>query len=119
MSELFEEIMISELFMEIMISKLFVEIMISELFAEIMIIELFVEIVICELFVKIVFSELFVEIVMSAIYLYRKEHRHSGFQHVSVIEEAHNVLKKEGIDKESKSIMDTTWKVIALCGIIL
>ncbi len=40
-------------------------------------------------------AKFFVNILMSKIYLYRKELRPSGLQHVSVIEEAHNVLKKE------------------------
>ena len=58
----------------------------------------------------------FVEILLSAIYLYRKAHRHSGFRHVSVIEEAHNVLKTQPLVVESKSVMDKLFREIREYG---
>jgi hypothetical protein len=61
-------------------------------------------------------AKFFVNIIMSQIYLYRKEHRHSGFKHVSVIEEAHNVLKKEPESVEAKSVMDRIFREIREYG---
>jgi len=48
--------------------------------------------------------------------IYRKEHRHSGLKHVSVIEEAHNVLKKEPESVEAKSVMDRIFREIREYG---
>ena len=61
-------------------------------------------------------AKFFVNILMSQIYLYRKEHRHTGLQHVSVIEEAHNVLKKETEHVEAKSVMDKIFREIREYG---
>jgi hypothetical protein len=61
-------------------------------------------------------AKFFVNIVMSQIYLYRKEHRHSGLKHVSVIEEAHNVIKKEPESVEAKSVMDKIFREIREYG---
>ena len=61
-------------------------------------------------------AKFFVNIVMSQIHLYRKEHRHTGLQHVSVIEEAHNVLKKETEHVEAKSVMDKIFREIREYG---
>ncbi|MBD3183484.1 hypothetical protein GF312_14410 [Candidatus Poribacteria bacterium] len=61
-------------------------------------------------------AKFFVNIVMSQIYLYRKENRHHGLQHVSVIEEAHNVLKKEPENMEAKSVMDKIFREIREYG---
>jgi len=61
-------------------------------------------------------AKFLVNIIMSAIYLYRKEHRHSGLRHVSVIEEAHNVLKKETEHVEAKSVMDKIFREIREYG---
>lgn len=57
-----------------------------------------------------------VNIIMSQIYLYRKEHRHRGLRHVSVIEEAHNVLKRETESVEAKSVMDKIFREIREYG---
>ncbi|MFC1713554.1 ATP-binding protein [Candidatus Poribacteria bacterium] len=61
-------------------------------------------------------AKFFVNIVMSQIYLYRKEHRHTGLQHISIIEEAHNVLKKEPESVEAKSVMDKIFREIREYG---
>jgi len=61
-------------------------------------------------------AKFFVDIIMSSIYFYRREHSHKGFLHVSVIEEAHNVLDKEGFDKEAKSVMDKVFREIREYG---
>lgn len=61
-------------------------------------------------------AKFLVNIIMSQIYLYRKEHRHTGLQHVSVIEEAHNVLKKETGHVEAKSVMDKIFREIREYG---
>ncbi|MFC1718470.1 ATP-binding protein [Candidatus Poribacteria bacterium] len=61
-------------------------------------------------------AKFLVNIMMSQIYLYRKEHRHRGLQHVSVIEEAHNVLKKEPENVEAKSVMDKIFREIREYG---
>ena len=61
-------------------------------------------------------AKFFVNIIMSQIYLYRKEHRHSGFRHVSVIEEAHNVLKKETENVKAKNVMDRIFREIREYG---
>ncbi len=61
-------------------------------------------------------AKFLVNIIMSAIYLYRKEHRHSGLKHVSVIEEAHNVLKRETESVEAKSVMDKIFREIREYG---
>lgn len=53
-------------------------------------------------------AKLFVNIIMSQTY--RKEHQQGGFQHVSVIEETHNVLKKETESVEAKSVMDKIFR---------
>ena len=61
-------------------------------------------------------AKFFVNIIMSQIYFYRKEHRYTGLQHVSVIEEAHNVLKKENYDVEAKSVMDRIFREVREYG---
>ncbi|MFC1716293.1 ATP-binding protein, partial [Candidatus Poribacteria bacterium] len=61
-------------------------------------------------------AKFLVNIIMSQIYLYRKEKRHSGLQHVTVIEEAHNVLKKEAAHVEAKSVMDKIFREIREYG---
>jgi hypothetical protein len=61
-------------------------------------------------------AKFFVNIVMSQVYLYRKENRHSGLKHISVIEEAHNVLKKEDRNVEAKSVMDKIFREIREYG---
>lgn len=61
-------------------------------------------------------AKFFVNIIMSQIFLYRKEHNHNGFRHVSVIEEAHNVLKREPDNVEAKSVMDKVFREIREYG---
>ena len=61
-------------------------------------------------------AKFLVNIIMSQIYLYRKEARLSGLQHVSVIEEAHNILKKEDRNVEAKSVMDKIFREIREYG---
>ncbi|MBC8236086.1 ATP-binding protein, partial [bacterium] len=61
-------------------------------------------------------AKFFVEILLSAVYLYRKEMRHSGLRHVCVIEEAHHILSKEDKAKESKSVMDKLLREIREYG---
>ncbi len=61
-------------------------------------------------------AKFFVNIIMSQIYLYRKELRPSGFQHVTVIEEAHHILKKEQESVEAKSVMDKIFREIREYG---
>ncbi len=61
-------------------------------------------------------AKFFVNILMSQIYLYRKEHQHSGLKHVTVIEEAHNVLKKEVESVEAKSVMDKIFREVREYG---
>jgi len=61
-------------------------------------------------------AKFLVNIIMSQIYFYRKEQRHSGLRHVSIIEEAHNVLKKETENVEAKSVMDRIFREIREYG---
>ena len=61
-------------------------------------------------------AKFFVEILLSAIYIYRKEKRHSGLKHACVIEEAHHILSREDKAKEQKSVMDKLFREIREYG---
>ena len=61
-------------------------------------------------------AKFFVEILLSAIYIYRKEKRHTGLKHACVIEEAHHILSREDKAKEQKSVMDKLFREIREYG---